>query len=67
MLSLYKSAIFALANGAVHFDEFFFHKVILILTASFVFLFLRLTIDSHYYIFAPCSWQPATDEGHLIA
>jgi hypothetical protein len=48
LLSIYKSAIFALANGAVYFDEFFFHKVILILTASFVLLFLRLTIDSHY-------------------
>ena len=22
---------------------------------------------SCYYIFAPCSWQPATGEGHLIA
>ena len=25
------------------------------------------TIHSCYYIFAPCSWQPATGEGHLIA
>jgi hypothetical protein len=24
-------------------------------------------IASCYYIFAPCSWQPATGEGHLIA
>jgi len=40
LLSFYKSAIIALANGAVYFDEFFFHKVILIPIASFVTIFL---------------------------
>lgn len=27
----------------------------------------RIGFSSCYYIFAPCSWQPATGEGHLIA
>ena len=46
-----KSGIIALTNGAIQFDEFFFHTVILIFFASFVYIFSQFFSlpDFFYY------------------